>query len=149
MAKSRTKGGRKLDAFLRNAKAADGVESVEVGFYSDSKYPDGSPVTNVAAINEFGSKHAPERPAFRQAIPEMKGPALAVLKANVNPRTMVVDRRTAEQVGRAGQRVLRQSYVSLKNPANAESTIAAKRGDNPLVGNEGVLIDAATWRVQG
>ena len=82
MAKSRTKGGKKLDEFLRRAKTADGVDTVEIGFFSDAKYPDGTPVTNVAAWNEFGtenkdgSERIPERPFFRQAIPKMKTPIL-------------------------------------------------------------------------
>ena len=149
MAKSRTKGGKRLDEFLRKAKTANGVESVEIGFYSEDKYPDtGTPVTNVAAANEFGSGNIPERPAFRQAIPQIKTTALSVLKANVNPRTMVVDRGVAEQVGRAGQDTLRRSYTRLRRPENAPATIAAKQGDNPLL-DEGTLIDSATWRVVG
>ena len=148
MAKSKTRGGKKLDAFLRQGKTADGVESVEIGFYPEDKYEDGTPVTNVAAANEFGTGNIPERPAFRQAIPQMKAPILAVLKAEVNPRTMVVDRRIAERVGQEGQRTLRQSYIRLRHPANAPSTIAAKQGDNPLAGDEGVLVDAATYKVK-
>ena len=68
MARSRTKGGKKLDEFLRRAKTADGVDTVEIGFFSDAKYPDGTPVTNVAAYNEFGTNGKdgagaiPERP---------------------------------------------------------------------------------------
>ena len=112
MAKSHErKAVRNLDEFLRRAKTADGVNAVEIGFFSDAKYPDGTPVTNVAAYNEFGtenkdgSERIPERPFFRQAIPKMKTPVLAVLVADVNPRTMVVDRRTAERCGggRAGR----------------------------------------------
>ena len=148
MAKSNTRGGKKLDAFLRQAKTADGVESVEIGFFSEDKYTDGTPVTTVAAVNEFGSGNIPERPAFRQAIPQIKTTALSVLKANVNPKTMVVDRGVAEQVGRAGQDTLRRSYTRLRRPENAPSTLAAKQGNNPLI-DEGTLVDAATFKVQG
>ena len=60
-AKSTTRGGKKLREFIRKAKTADGVKDVEVGFYSTAKYPDGTPVTNVALWNEFGfeSKYFP------------------------------------------------------------------------------------------
>ena len=39
---TRTRGGKKLDAFLRKAKTAKGVNAVEIGFYSTAKYPDGT-----------------------------------------------------------------------------------------------------------
>ena len=154
MAKSRTKGGRRLDEFLRRAKTADGVNAVEIGFFSDAKYPDGTPVTNVAAYNEFGTEnkdgsvHIPERPFFRQAIPKMKTPILNVLVADVNPRTMVVDRRTAERCGVVGQGVLQRQIVLLKEPPNSAATIALKKSSNPLV-DTGVLLGSATYRVTG
>ena len=58
---TRTRGGKKLDAFLRKAKTAKGVNAVEIGFYSTAKYADGTAVTNVALWNEFGfeSKYFP------------------------------------------------------------------------------------------
>ena len=155
MAKSRTKGGKKLDEFLRRAKTADGVDAVEIGFFSDAKYPDGTPVTNVAAWNEFGTERTrmvverhPRTPFFRQAIPKMKTPVLAVLVADVNPRTMVVDRRTAERCGVVGQGVLQRQIVLLKEPPNAPSTIKAKGSSNPLL-DTGVLLGSATYRVVG
>ena len=62
-------GGRKLAAFLRQAKAAQAssVKGIDVGFFSTAKYPDGTPVAAVAAWNEFGTErngqqHVPERP---------------------------------------------------------------------------------------
>ena len=39
MSKTRIKGGKKLDAFLRKAKYAKGVNNVEVGFYDTATYP--------------------------------------------------------------------------------------------------------------
>lgn len=149
MAKSKTRGGKKLDAFLRNAKTAQGVESVEIGFFSGDKYPDGTPVITVAAVQEFGSgDRIPERPAFRQGVPRIKTTALAVLIADVDPKTMVVTRRTAERVGQAGQGVLRDSYQRLKNPENAPSTIERKGSANPLI-DEDTLIDSVDYRVKG
>ena len=105
MATTRIKGGKKLDAFLRKAKGARGVGEVEVGFYSTAKYKDGTPLTNVALWQEFGTNGTngvgkiPERPFFRIAIRKMEAPALALLKADVDPKTMVVTRRIAEKLG--------------------------------------------------
>ena len=50
-AKSTTRGGKKLQEFIRKAKTADGIRDVEIGFYSTAKYKDGTAVTNVALYN--------------------------------------------------------------------------------------------------
>ena len=50
------KGGQKLKAYLKAGKATPSVTGVRVGFFAKSRYPDGTPVTNVAAWNEFGTK---------------------------------------------------------------------------------------------
>ena len=78
----------------------------------------------------------------------MKTPVLAVLVADVNPRTMVVDRRTAERCGVVGQGVLQRQIVLLKEPPNAPATIALKGSSNPLL-DTGVLLGSATYRVVG
>ena len=81
----RVKGGRKLQRFIRKAKSAKGVRGVESGFYATAKYPDGTPVTNVAAWQEFGTVRIPERPFMRQSIPKMKPPLLDILNSEVDP----------------------------------------------------------------
>ena len=113
MATGRIRGGKKLDAFLKKAKAAKGVKAVEVGFYATDRYPDGKPVTEVAAFNEFGTKDQPERPFFRQSITSMEGRVLGVLKGEINPRTMVVTRTTAVHVGEAGKDEIQKSVLRL------------------------------------
>ena len=169
-AKSTTRGGKKLREFIRKAKTADGVRDVEVGFYSTAKYPDGTAVTNVALWNEFGyeskyfpvqtsggewifikrqqPKQIPERPFFRQSIAKFPGPVLAILKAGVDPRTMVIDRHTAEEVGLKCQSIIRRQIVLLKEPENSPATIAIKKSSNPLV-STGVLGGAVTFRIIG
>ena len=165
----RVKGGKKLNRFIRDAKRAKGVRGVAAGFYSTGRYPDGTPVTNVAAWNEFGFKSkyfpvetkdggvrfikratpidVPERPFFRQSIPNMHDPLLDVLYADVDPRTMVVDRSTAGKCGLVMQAEIRRSIVDLKEPENRPATIAIKGSSNPLV-DTGFLKQQVTWRVQ-
>ena len=105
MATTRIKGGKKLDAFLKKAKGAKGVKEVEIGFYDTARYPpvrtgknggqkqEPHPVTLVAFWNEFGTETAPERPFFRIAVANMElAPMLALLKGEVDPRTMVSGR---------------------------------------------------------
>ena len=145
------KGGKKLDKFLRDAKTKRGVRGVDAGFYSTAKYPDGTPVTNVALWNEYGverngRQHIPERPFMRQAIPRMEEPILDVLKAEVDPKTMIVEADTAGRVGLAMQAEIQSSITNLKRPANAPSTIQAKKSSNPLL-DTAVLRGAATFRV--
>ena len=132
---SKVTGGRKLNTFFRRAKSAQAgsVRAVEVGFYSTAKYPDGTPVTNVAAWNEFGTSRIPERPFFRQAIQGAKAEITPILVENVDPRTMSVDRRTAGLVGQAMQGRIQRSITTLRRPANAPSTIKAKGSSNPLI----------------
>ena len=147
MATTRIKGGKKLDAFLRKAKGARGVGQVEVGFYSTARYPDGTPVTSVAAWQEFGTKTIPERPFFRIAIGKMGGPALALLKADVDPKTMVVTRATASKLGLIGQKEIRKSITNLRTPPNSPVTILLKGSSNPLI-DEGFMRQSVTWKVQ-
>ena len=100
--KGKVKGGKKLNAFLKKAKAAKGVKEVEMGFYSEDSYPDGQTLPRVAASHEFGTKNLPERPFFRLAIASMPGQLLQVLKREVDPKTMVVSYSTASRLGQVG-----------------------------------------------
>ena len=113
MATGRIKGVKLLAALLKQAKAAKGVESVEVGFYATDRYPDGQSVTEVALFNEFGTKNLAERPFFRQAVTGMEGRVLGVLKSEVNPRTMVVNLVTAVHVGEVGKDEIEKSVLRL------------------------------------
>lgn len=66
-------GGAKLAAkLLELAKVADNPATLRVGFLDNAKYPDGTPVAMIAAIQEFGAPGArwpiPPRPFFRNMI---------------------------------------------------------------------------------
>ncbi|MCK9466090.1 MAG: hypothetical protein M0Q29_09400 [Thiopseudomonas sp.] len=58
-------------------KLADQIKKakLEVGFFESAKYPDGTPVAYVAAIQEFGNPagNNPSRPFFRNAISQNDG----------------------------------------------------------------------------
>lgn len=158
MATTRIKGGKKLDAFLRKAKGAKGVKEVEIGFYDTARYPPvrtglrggqkqvPHPVTLVAFWNEFGTATAPERPFFRIAVANMPSPMLALLKGDVDPRTMVVDRSTAGKLGLIGQSEVQKSITKLRTPPNAKYTIERKGSSNPLI-DTGFLRQSVTWKI--
>ena len=140
------KGGQKLNAFLRKAKNAKSVKEIQVGFFATSKYPDGTPVAAVAAFNEFGTKRAPERPFFRNAIAGAEEELNPVMVKNINPRTMALDRKTAGKLGQVMQGRIQRSITTLRDPANAPSTIAQKGSSNPLL-DTGTLRKSTTYRI--
>ena len=64
-------GGDKLAAALNDiSKKLSSAGTLRVGFLENAKYPDGTPVALVAAVQEFGapSKGIPPRPFFRNMI---------------------------------------------------------------------------------
>ena len=66
-------GGDKLTSLLRNMESQlTSAKEVEVGFLENARYPDGTLVAAVAAIQEFGAPRAkiPPRPFFRGMIKE-------------------------------------------------------------------------------
>ena len=149
--RTRTRGGQKLRRFLRRAEAAQragGVKQIEVGFFSTAKYPDGTPVPLVAAVNEFGSPkmNIPERPFFRGALVGLDKALKPILEAGVDPQKMVVDQQTAGLLGEATKGRIQQSITDLSSPPNSPRTIARKGSSNPLI-DTGKLRLLVTWKV--
>ena len=84
----RVTGGRAAKQFILQAKRAQrgAVEELQVGFFATAKYPDGTPVTNVAVWNEFGTGRIPERPFFRQALAGREAGSEAAHAGRAAPR---------------------------------------------------------------
>lgn len=118
---------------------------VEAGVFDE----DDPLVAAYAVINEFGSDKAniPERPAFRAAIDAnadkyqriLAGIAIDVMKGS-NAHVAL------EGLGRIVQSDIRRSIEQLDDPENAQSTVDAKKGDNPLV-DTGDLLKAVKSKV--
>ena len=146
------RGGQKLARFLRKAKRAKSVRSIEVGFFESSRYPSGEYVAAVAAWNEFGTEneagetHIPERPFFRNAIAGAKEDLLPILIENVDPRTMAVDRKTAGLMGQAMVGRIQRSITTLRTPELAESTKRAKGSSNPLI-DTSLMRKSTTYKI--
>lgn len=148
---SRVRGGQRLKRFINQAKAAKTVKGVEIGFFETAKYPDGTPVASVAAWNEFGTErngkeHVPERPFFRKAIKAAETELKPILRANLDPKTMAVERPLAGKLGSAFQKLIQQSITILRDPPNAPSTKQRKGSSNPLI-NTGTMRRSVTWRI--
>lgn len=144
-------GGNKLDSFLRNAGKGS-IDEIQVGFFESARYSDGTPVATVALWNEFGTRnpdgsiHTPERPFFRNALRKSRRKISRLIAQEVDPKTMVVERRTAERVGALVQGEIQREIVRLRIPPNAPSTIRSKGSSNPLV-NDRVMTLAVSWNV--
>jgi hypothetical protein len=106
--------------------------SVNVGFLAGATYPDGTSVAQVAFWNEFGTTTAPPRPFFRTTIAR-ESPGWGALMGraagyyNYDGATVLkfMGIKIAEQVTDA--------IIGWNNPKNADSTIAAKGFDKPLI----------------
>lgn len=139
-------GGKELQKFFNKA-GKGGVRGVEVGFFASAKYMDGTSVAAVAAWNEFGTKHIPERPAIRQSIKSHAKNLLTIVKKNIDSRIMVIDRKLADKIGTSQGDAQQKSMIDLKEPKNADSTLRQKfPKTNPLV-HTGMLIRSVTHRV--
>ena len=131
-------GGDKLQKALREiAKKAGREMTVQVGFQDGATYPaeDGANpvyVAQVAFWNEYGTTRTPSRPFFRTMIAQKSakwGDNVArVLKAN--------NYDVARTLDITGEKIIEQLQDSIINggwQGNAESTIAIKGFDKPLV----------------
>lgn len=132
--KARVRGGNNLKHMLNAAKYG-GVRGVRVGFFATAKYPDGTPVTSVAAKNEFGIG-VPERPFMRRANDVLKGEIGDYLKTAIDPKTMRVTEIIAGQIGLKAEFAVQKSITDLRSPPNAPSTVRRKRSSNPLIHTE-------------
>ena len=122
-------GGKKLEAALREMAAKVAVPAtLRVGFLENAKYPDGTSVAMVAAINEYGRPPVqPPRPYFRNMIkaksPEWPAAIAGLLKANDMDAVKALDLAGAVIAGQ-----LRESIRDLTSPPLKDSTIVRKGG---------------------
>lgn len=128
-------GGERLATALREmASKVAKPATLRVGFLENARYPDGTPVAMVAAINEYGapSRGQPPRPFFRRMIAKHVGewPSAIgdLLKANEYDAAKALDLTGATIAGQ-----LRQSITDLVDPPLAPSTIRRKGFDKPLI----------------
>ncbi len=137
-------GGDKLEKRLMEiAKKLQKAGSVNIGFLEGATYPDGKGVPFIAAMNEFGvpSHGQPPRPYFRIMIaaksPKWGDAVAKSLKSH--------DYDTQEALAVVGEGIvgqLRQSITDLISPPLAESTIARKGFDKPLIDTSHMLNSA-------
>jgi hypothetical protein len=122
-------GGESLSAHMAAMREKImNASEVRVGFLEGATYPDGTPVAEVAALQNFGAPAAgiPARAFFSQMVaeksPEWGAKFAAVLKA----ADYDADKALALMgEGIAGQ--LRQAIVDMNSPANSAATNLLKQ----------------------
>ena len=104
-------------------------KEIRVGFFENSKYPDGTPIAYVAAIQEFGYGPIPPRPFMRPAEEANKGKWLKGIAAGV--RAVIAGQVTLdhalEQVGMVAAGDVRKAIKAVTAPPLAESTVRARQ----------------------
>lgn len=134
-----------------------GRKEIKVGFFESAKYPDGTPIAYVAAIQEFGHGPIPPRPFMRPAEQQnaakwQKGIA-AGFKAALNGAVTI--EHALEQVGMVAAGDVRKAIKAVTAPPLARSTVQARQrrlkgkksaSTKPLV-DSGQMIQAVTSAV--
>ena len=140
-------GGQNVEKYFRDlAQKVSRGGTLEVGFMSNAKYPDGTSVALVAAIQEFGSARIPPRPFFRNMIAAKSagwGPSAARILVNTNYDT----RATLDMLGIGISDQLRASINSNTPPPNAPSTVARKGFSQTLI-DTAMMRNSVTYRVK-
>lgn len=105
-------------------------------------------IPQIAHWNEFGTKRAPSRPAFRNSVDRNRE---KITEAISRIAAGIVDGRDTlssgtKKLGLFGQALVRDEITILDHPPNAEYTIKKKGSSNPLI-DTGQLRKAVSFEV--
>lgn len=144
----------KLPALLKRLAQLDGTE-VEVGFFEEDRYGpenDNLPVATVAAYNEFGTIHNPQRPfmsdAFTDTMSQMKMSRLMRDVFSGALKNGMATKRLLNVLGRVTGELIEisiQQYAAVGG--NSPATIKAKGKDTPLI-DTGKMIESVRFHVR-
>lgn len=122
-----------------------GRETLEIGFFENARYENGTQVAQVAFFNEFGTLRIPARPFFRNAITKnikkWYSTLGSAIRAGRNPNNAL------SLVGEQARGDIIKSITELNTPPNAQSTINAKGSTSPLI-DSGLLRRSVTYKVK-
>lgn len=155
----RDKGYKRIRDNLRKldkASTGDGP-GVFVGVRSDAgDDEDGTPLTAIAAVNEFGSAdgHVPERSFLRSTVDANREAYVALLgkaldraySGGGSPKATL--KRLLGRLGAKAAGDVQKTITKLDSPPNAPATVAKKGSDNPLI-DTGRLRQSIDWKVTG
>ena len=133
-----------------------GREVLAIGFPvgsegASARYPDGTSLLMVAAVNNFGSLsgHVPRR-AFMELGADMTHAQTAPLIRQLVPRINAMQLTAPQALNILGPVAVSQhqaAIVELTAPPNAPATVARKQSDNPLI-DSGLLQQSVTFSVR-
>lgn len=139
---------RELDLKAGTEKRIKGIldkKVLKVGFFASAKYPNGEPVSNVAAYNEFGTSQIPPRPFMRNAVEDKKGEWVEFLAKNIEAQGNVD--LAFGFLGEKTRNDIIRSIDLLTEPPNSPATIARKKSSHPLI-DTGFLKSSVTYEVK-
>lgn len=134
-----------------SVKLADKVKdlldekTLKVGFFESAKYDTGIPVAQVAQYQEFGTRKIPPRPFLRGSIHENKDKWVKYL-ANQVEGAKNLDLALA-RLGEVMRNDIIKSIDNFTEPANAISTILAKKSSHPLI-DTGFMKSSVTYEIR-
>lgn len=108
---------------------------ITVGIQSGSNSSDGEPLVDRAAANEFGTDTIPERSFMRASFDESQAKLLELSKKlwSSTLRGQRNAMQSAHLLGQEHEGQIKEKITSLKDPPNAQSTVAQKGSSNPLI----------------
>ncbi|ATN92772.1 hypothetical protein QGX11_gp009 [Pseudomonas phage PPSC2] len=143
----------KIPALLKRLDQLDGTE-VDVGFFEEDRYGpenDNLPVATVAAYNEFGTTHNPQRPFMSDAFSdEMSQRVMAKLMGDIFSAALkngMATKRLLNVLGRVTGELIEisiQQYAA--TGGNSPATIKAKGKDTPLI-DTGKMIESVRFQI--
>lgn len=142
------RGGVKLQRALAELTAKlDTPGSVKIGFLAGARYPNGTSVAMVAAIQEYGAPRAgiPSRPFFRNTIAAKQGEWPAAI-AGLLKSTDYDTRRTLELIGEAIKGQIQQGIRDFVGVPLKPATIKHKGHAKQLV-ETGHMLNSVAYEV--
>ena len=135
---------------LLSRYSGDSVIAVGFPMGSDgasTQYPKGESVLDVAARNEFGMG-VPERSFLRTGGLEFVDDSQPLFKKAIKRVNEGGDLESElDKIGLKAVAAIQQKIVDVKEPANADSTIARKKSSNPLI-DTGLMRQSVTYEVR-
>lgn len=141
-------GGDKLKDFIN--KVAKQKARVDVGFFEESTYPDGTHIAEVAISNEYGIDNIPPRPFMQPTFDDNKTKWAKVIKNAALAQNQNINlKQILSTVGVVAMTDIKDKinwWAESGSPRNAQSTIDKKGFDSPLI-ETGAMRDAVIFKV--
>jgi hypothetical protein len=141
-------GGEKAAKAIADLVAKLGQnKTLRVGFLEKAKYPDGTPVAMVAAIQDFGAPSVgiPPRPFFRNMVKNKSKEWPAAVAGLLQSTNNDLD-KTLRLTGEAIKGQLQQSIIDTNAPPLKPATIKRKGSSKPLV-DTGHMLNSIDYEV--